>query len=138
MGVAVEGFRRRPGFDTAVSSCRAPVRRLHHTADRQPYDSWPACAALCCSLVGRVGSVIISVPVLHIRCRPKTAVRDDNGARGRRQAGTMRRLPLAATAIAEVVVEAVVAVGVVVAHVAVHSCRRAWLSSSMSSSTSPP
>jgi hypothetical protein len=41
---------------------------------------------LCCSLlllVGRVGSVIISVPVLHIRCRPKTAVRDDNGARGR-------------------------------------------------------
>jgi hypothetical protein len=126
MGVAVEGFRRRPGFDTAVSSCRAPVRSLHHTADRQPYDSWPACAALCCSLlvlVGRVGSVTISVPVLHIRCRPKTAVRDDNGARGRRQAGTMRRLPLAATAIAEVVVEAVVAV--VVVQVAVHSCRRA-------------
>jgi hypothetical protein len=33
MGVAVESFRRRPGFDTAVSSCRAPVRSLHHTAD---------------------------------------------------------------------------------------------------------
>jgi hypothetical protein len=71
MGRAVERFRRRPGFDTAVClhACPPGVHTLHHR--RQPYDAWPLrclrCLRCLLCLLKRAGSVIISVPV---SCRP--------------------------------------------------------------------